>query len=346
LYEISYILTDTKNNLIVDASYGYITNTNISNQSQTGGVTFGTSTPTNYTAPSYSFQINSGTIDSSYNGSVLLNNLFSSNIYNTGNLYVGGNTNLSNQLFVNDVSNNVDISGNLTVSALQIGFDPPGIPTGDNAYIEYLQTNGTKSVLRINVNTDGLGSNNDDNINLNPTGGVGIKTDNPQYELDVSGNCNVSGNTTIQQKLDLGTLGTLGLNLLNRIYPIGTIYMNYENSFNPNHSSLLGFGSWTIIPAGYNFAAYENGSTFGTLGGTGGSANVSNTFTPSGTVVLGSHNHFINFGNGDIIGRGDDRKTTTDETDLGTKPLTMNSTTIITNTYSPYMVVAMWRRTA
>ena len=212
LYEIKFSVNDKKNNPIKNATYGYKANTDITTQDQSGGVVFVKTSPLNYTPANYSFNITSGTIDNATNGAILVNNVYSSNIYNTntiitkdaslnGNLYVAGNTNLSNQLFVNDASNNVDISGNLTVSAIQIGFDQP-TPTGDNASIEYSQF-GNKTVLRINVNKDGLGPQSD-NLNLNPTGGVGINNDDPQFNLDVSGNANVTGNLRVNKLLRIG----------------------------------------------------------------------------------------------------------------------------------------------
>ena len=38
----------------------------------------------------------------------------------------------------------------------------------------------------------------------------------------------------------------------NELYPIGSIYTNYNNSTNP--ASLLGFGTWTALPANYFLA--------------------------------------------------------------------------------------------
>ena len=50
----------------------------------------------------------------------------------------------------------------------------------------------------------------------------------------------------------------------NELYPIGSIYINYNNSRNP--SSLLGFGTWTALPANYFLAQagnrYSAGGTY------------------------------------------------------------------------------------
>ena len=50
----------------------------------------------------------------------------------------------------------------------------------------------------------------------------------------------------------------------NELYPIGSIYINYNNSRNP--SSLLGFGTWTALPVNYFLAQagnrYSAGGTY------------------------------------------------------------------------------------
>ncbi|MFM7859116.1 MAG: hypothetical protein ACKO96_46135, partial [Flammeovirgaceae bacterium] len=88
--------------------------------------------------------------------------------------------------YINDnilLNNGGTFNGNLRVKGnLFIGNDNPngtGIST-DKAYLQYLGYGGTdskKTVLRINVESNNLTSTIQDNINLNPTGGVGINTD-------------------------------------------------------------------------------------------------------------------------------------------------------------------------
>ena len=416
LYEIKFSVNDKKYNPIKNATYGYKANTDIPTQDQSGGVVFVKNNPTNYTSPSYSFNITSGTIDNATNGAILVNNVYSSNIYNTnsiitkdaslnGNLYVAGNINLSNQLFVNDVSNNVDISGNLTVSALQIGFDPSGTLNGDNAYIEFLQTGGNKTVLRINVNKDGLNTGNDDNINLNPTGGVGIKTDDPTAELDVSGNCivrgnttiqkklNVSGNcdvsgnttiqkiltvvgnTTIQQTLNLGNSGVLGTELktyiLNMTYPVGAIYTHYLsgvvtstvfNNTNPRNLMSWSDSTWVNVDPDNNYGVSlvsgnpSSGNGFNNFGNFSGNARIQNhshqvtsTNAPqNGTGIRVLTFNDIRYDSNTWNSTGSATNISnyydTAQTPLFTSTDVLNETS--TSNYHPYVVVAMWRRTA
>ena len=82
-----------------------------------------------------------------------------------------------------------------TTSKLYIGKNDPGGGTGDKAYLEYSTVSGEKTVLRIVVENDGTGSN-EDNINIKSSNNVGINTDTPAYKLDVNGSLGVNGNTT------------------------------------------------------------------------------------------------------------------------------------------------------
>jgi hypothetical protein len=84
----------------------------------------------------------------------------------------------------------LDVNGELRCrNRLFIGVNDPGGGTGDTAYLEYVAFSGEKTVLRIVTMNDIPGSVVVDNINLNPSGNVGIKTDDPQYALDINGSC-------------------------------------------------------------------------------------------------------------------------------------------------------------
>jgi hypothetical protein len=99
-----------------------------------------------------------------------------------------------NQIVLGTNTETVHIPGDLRAKKrIYIGNDNPGGGTGDTAYLEYVAYEGgtEKTVLRIVVENDPT-----DNINLNPTGNVGINTDNPQYKLDVQGTLRVTGTCT------------------------------------------------------------------------------------------------------------------------------------------------------
>ena len=92
----------------------------------------------------------------------------------------------------------LDVSGNTRIRGkTYFGIDDPGGGVGDTAYIEYVVILGEQTTLRINVQND-----TNDNINLNPTGNVGINTDTPAYKLDVNGNVGATSyNTTSDYRI-------------------------------------------------------------------------------------------------------------------------------------------------
>ena len=73
------------------------------------------------------------------------------------------------------------------VGRLNIGRNDPGGGSGDQSFLEYVVVSGSdkeQTVLRIVCGNDA-----NDNINLRPSGKVGIKTDQPSYTLHVNGDC-------------------------------------------------------------------------------------------------------------------------------------------------------------
>jgi len=114
-------------------------------------------------------------------------------------LDVSGNATISGTLTVNNIISNSsgdsNINGNINVSGAirpsnGTGFngimfqDNPGPGTGDTAYIKYYARSGEHCTLEIGISNDYP----HDHILLNPSGFVGIKQANPQYELHVEGN--------------------------------------------------------------------------------------------------------------------------------------------------------------
>ena len=136
--------------------------------------------------------------DTSFNGIVSLTNTTNSTGTNStsGALQVAGGVGIGGKLYVgSDVSFNGDVR---CLKKLYIGVNDPGGGGADTAYFEYVAPTAgiEKTVLRLNVSNDGIGSNSDDNINLNPSGGVGIGTDTPAYKLDVQGTIRATGQIT------------------------------------------------------------------------------------------------------------------------------------------------------
>ena len=73
--------------------------------------------------------------------------------------------------------------------------------------------------------------------------------------------------------------------VLERVYPIGSVYTNASSSENP--TVLLGFGTWSSIGSGRMLIGRDSGDTsFDTLGETGGSKTATLAVTN-----LPAHNH-------------------------------------------------------
>ena len=110
------------------------------------------------------------------------------------------------------------------------------------------------------------------------------------------------GATNVQAAID-GTctkfsndLATLQTTIINKIYPVGSIYISYSST---NPSSFLG-GTWEAFGKGQTLVGIDTSSTeFKTLGQAGGSKTIS--YTPSGSIgstgltisQIPSHTHDI-----------------------------------------------------
>lgn len=144
--------------------------------------------------------------------------------------------------------------------------------------------------------------------------------------------------TELQAAVDeLAAAGSVALQLL---YPVGSIYFNASDITNPN--TLFGFGTWVRAGAGRVLVDIDTGDTdFDTLGETGGAKTHALTEaempahthdTPNlSTSNRGSTSGSANRWQSDLGG-----STATDSTGSGTAH----------NNVQPYLVVAMWERTA
>ncbi len=128
--------------------------------------------------------------------------------------------------------------------------------------------------------------------------------------------------------------------VLQTIYPVGSIYINATNP--TNAGTLLGFGTWESFGAGRVPVGLNSSDTdFDTAEETGGAK--THTLT---TAEMPSHTHTA-----DLRGNGQDENnaiaSASDNTDPG-----MDMTTNATggggahNNMQPYIVVYMWKRTA
>ena len=131
---------------------------------------------------------------------------------------------------------------------------------------------------------------------------------------------------------------------LQKVYPIGSIYINATNSTNPG--TLLGFGTWTAfgagrVPVGIN----DSDSDFDTAEETGGSK--THTLT---TAELPSHTHQVGSNDsGTGTGGASGNMEFVRDAGDGNGPAVTSSSTGSGNAHTivqPYIVVYMWKRTA
>jgi|TARA_Y100000033_G_scaffold36848_1_gene35740 hypothetical protein len=153
--------------------------------------------------------------------------------------------------------------------------------------------------------------------------------------------------TTVTASSHINTTGGQfqlnGTNIFEKIYPVGSIYINASVSTNPG--TLLGFGTWVAFGAGKVPVGIDSSDTdFDTAEETGGSK----THTLS-TSELPSHTHGGIFPSGasGSFSQAFDVDNPGTGADLGSE-----KTTSATgggqphNNLQPYIVVYMWKRTA
>lgn len=108
-----------------------------------------------------------------------------------GGVTVAGiSTFYSNAIFTNDVtvSGNISVGGTLTYEDVT-SVDSIGIITARSG----IDVGTGTSISSPSSNVLTLGTNNEERLRISSNGDVGIGTDNPQYELDVTGNIRNTG---------------------------------------------------------------------------------------------------------------------------------------------------------
>lgn len=99
----------------------------------------------------------------------------------------------------------------------------------------------------------------------------------------------INGGTIGGADINGGTIGgdTNVVEVLKKVYPVGSIYINATNSANP--ATLLGFGTWSAFGAGKVMVGIDSGDTdFDTAEETGGAK--THTLT---VAELPSHRHSV-----------------------------------------------------
>ena len=164
--------------------------------------------------------------------------------------------------------------------------------------------------------------------------------------------------TTVTASSHINTTGGQfqlnGTNIFEKIYPVGSIYINAAVSTNPG--TLLGFGTWVAFGAGKVPVGIDSSDTdFDTAEETGGGKTASTTLPnhvhPSYDGTRSGSGSAIDFFTGAVSGSfnsSGNADNFSGDPDTGNY-YTANPTTnpsITVSTIQPYIVVYMWKRTA
>ncbi len=144
--------------------------------------------------------------------------------------------------------------------------------------------------------------------------------------VTASGNVNTTG----------GELQINGTNVLEKVYPVGSIYINASVSTNP--ATLLGFGTWVAFGAGKVIVGLDSSDTdFDTAEETGGAKThtLSISEIPSHTHSLSTSDNPGGTGEIEVAGGAPTSTQTTQATGGGGAH----------NNLQPYIVAYMWKRT-
>jgi hypothetical protein len=156
------------------------------------------------------------------------------------------------------------------------------------------------------------------------------------------------------------------IEVLKKVYPVGSIYTNATSSTNPN--TLFGFGTWVAFGAGRVIAGYDStDADFNEAEETGGAKDVTLTAAQSGTTAhshttgnqSASHTHGLTtHGTPGVATAGKvsvGTSTTVDSTTTGIQSAnhthTVNNSTAASaseahSNLQPYITVYLWKRTA
>jgi len=144
--------------------------------------------------------------------------------------------------------------------------------------------------------------------------------------VTASGNVNTTG----------GELQINGTNVLEKVYPVGSIYINATSATNPG--TLLGFGTWVAFGAGKVVVGLDSTDTdFDTVGETGGAKTHTLTTSeiPSHTHALDASDNPGGSGAIEVAGGSPTSTQSTQATGGGSAH----------NNLQPYIVAYKWKRT-
>lgn len=133
----------------------------------------------------------------------------------------------------------------------------------------------------------------------------------------------------------------VNLDVLSKVWPIGSVYENTISNLNPADPSLLGFGTWVATQAGRFSVGYQSGDAlFGTVGNEGGARGHKMT---AGNLIAHTHTGGPGASNGFSAWTNPGTNTVPDGGDTGS---TGYADPDAIPTLPPYHVSYKWVRTA
>jgi len=217
----------------------------------------------------------------------------------------------------------------IDVNGGSIDDTPIGSDGADTGTFTTIQTQGLATLASVSVAGTSTLTTVDINGGAIDGTSIGATTASTVAATTVtaSGNVNTTG----------GELQINGTNVLEKVYPVGSVYINASVSTNP--ATLLGFGTWTAFGAGRVLVGLDSTDTdFDSAEETGGAKTHTLTTSeiPSHTHTLDTSDNPGGTGAIEVAGGAPTSTQTTQSTGGGQAH----------NNLQPYIVVYMWKRTA
>lgn len=233
------------------------------------------------------------------------------------------------------VAGTLDIDGTIDCEGGAIDNTTIGGSTAAPGSFTTLSASSTATLTTVDINGGAIDGTA---IGANSASTVAATT------VTASGNINTTG----------GEVQINGTDIFDKIYPVGSIYINAANSTNPG--TLLGFGTWVAFGAGKVPVGIDSSDTdFDTVEETGGGKTASTTLpnhvhqwfdgTRSGASSGIDFSESFTSGSFNSSGNADNFSGDPDTGNYYTANPTTNPS-ITVSTIQPYIVVYMWKRTA
>jgi len=210
----------------------------------------------------------------------------------------------------------------IDVNGGAIDGSPIGANSASTGAFTTLSTTGLATLTTVDINGGAI----DATVIGATTASTVAATTLTATTVTATGNVNTTG----------GELQINGTNVLEKVYPVGSIYINATSATNPG--TLLGFGTWVAFGVGKVVVGLDSTDTdFDTVGETGGAKTHTLTTSeiPSHTHALDASDNPGGSGAIEVAGGSPTSTQSTQATGGGSAH----------NNLQPYIVAYMWKRT-